>query len=99
MFTTGSSAPPLSYQPRSLCASGMLGFICNNYKCMDMTYRVFFTPKVLIGDLMLVAAKLASERLPEGFRVVINNGLHGCQSVYHLHIHVLGGRQLTWPPG
>ena len=34
-----------------------------------------------------------------GYRVVINNGEHGAQSVYHIHIHVLGGRQLSWPPG
>ena len=33
------------------------------------------------------------------FRIVINNGEQGCQSVYHIHVHVLGGRQLTWPPG
>ena len=33
------------------------------------------------------------------FRVVINDGVQGCQSVYHLHLHVLGGQQLTWPPG
>ena len=33
------------------------------------------------------------------YRVVINNGVEGAQSVYHLHVHVLGGRQLTWPPG
>ena len=32
-------------------------------------------------------------------RAVINNGKHGCQSVYHLHIHVMGGRQFNWPPG
>jgi histidine triad (HIT) family protein len=34
-----------------------------------------------------------------GYRLVINDGVDGCQSVYHLHVHVLGGRQLTWPPG
>lgn len=33
------------------------------------------------------------------FSAVINDGKHGAQSVYHLHIHVLGGRQMTWPPG
>ena len=33
------------------------------------------------------------------FRVVINNGVEGCQSVYHIHVHVIGGRQLSWPPG
>jgi histidine triad (HIT) family protein len=35
----------------------------------------------------------------DGYRVVINDGKHGCQSVYHLHLHVLGGKQLGWPPG
>ena len=34
-----------------------------------------------------------------GFRVVINDGADGAQSVYHLHIHVIGGRQMQWPPG
>jgi histidine triad (HIT) family protein len=49
---------------------------------------------------MTVARKCAkSEGLHAGFRVVINDGKNGCQSVYHLHLHVLGGRQLTWPPG
>ncbi|GLV37055.1 histidine triad nucleotide binding protein 1 [Carabus blaptoides fortunei] len=53
----------------------------------------------LLGHLLLTAKTLAKSRLPEGYRVVINNGVQGCQSVYHLHVHVLGGRQLTWPPG
>lgn len=54
----------------------------------------------LIGHLMIVARKLAKEKgLSNGFRVVVNDGPDGCQSVYHVHIHVLGGRQLTWPPG
>lgn len=53
----------------------------------------------LLGNLLLRAKTLAKERLPEGYRLVINNGVHGCQSVYHLHIHVLGGRQMSWPPG
>ena len=49
---------------------------------------------------MLVAAKVAKQQgLEDGYRVVINNGRHGCQSVYHIHLHVIGGRQLTWPPG
>jgi len=54
----------------------------------------------LLGHLLVVAKKCAREEgLAKGYRVVINNGVEGCQSVYHLHIHVLGGRQLTWPPG
>ena len=50
---------------------------------------------------MLVAKKVAEQKgiAEDGYRVVINNGKNGAQSVYHLHIHVLGGRQLGWPPG
>lgn len=54
----------------------------------------------LLGRLMNVAHKVAKEKgLVNGFRLVINDGKHGSQSVYHLHLHVLGGRQLRWPPG
>ncbi|KAL7677749.1 hypothetical protein ACOME3_003986 [Neoechinorhynchus agilis] len=57
--------------------------------------------ELLLGHLLNVASKIAieEEKLNNGFRVVINDGKHGCQSVYHLHLHVLGGRQLNWPPG
>ncbi|XP_033474460.1 histidine triad nucleotide-binding protein 2, mitochondrial isoform X2 [Epinephelus lanceolatus] len=54
----------------------------------------------LLGHLLVVAKNVAKqESLKEGYRVVINDGKHGAQSVYHLHIHVLGGRQMKWPPG
>lgn len=54
----------------------------------------------LLGHLLVVARKVAAEQnLAKGFRVVINDGKDGGQEVYHIHIHVLGGRQLSWPPG
>lgn len=54
----------------------------------------------LLGHLMLVAAKVAGEQgCSQGFRVVANTGDHGGQTVYHLHLHVLGGRNMQWPPG
>jgi histidine triad (HIT) family protein len=54
----------------------------------------------ILGKLLLTASKVAKDRgLAEGYRVVINNGEQGCQSVMHLHLHILGGRQLGWPPG
>lgn len=53
----------------------------------------------ILGHLLLTAKDLAKERLPNGYRVVINNGDDGAQSVYHLHVHVMGGRQMDWPPG
>ena len=54
----------------------------------------------LAGHLLLVARKLAAdEGLTDGYRVVINCGRDGGQSVDHLHVHLLGGRKLKWPPG
>jgi len=54
----------------------------------------------LLGHLLLVAKKVAdAQNLTRGYRIVINNGPDGSQSVYHLHLHVLGGRQMEWPPG
>ena len=54
----------------------------------------------LVGHLWMVVRNLARElRLESGYRVVVNNGPHGGQSVDHLHFHLLGGRQLDWPPG
>jgi histidine triad (HIT) family protein len=56
--------------------------------------------EAMLGRLQLVAAKLAKERnLAEGYRTVINTGSHAGQSVLHLHLHLLGGRSMRWPPG
>ena len=56
--------------------------------------------QALLGKLQLVAAKLAKERnLLPGYRVVFNNGSGAGQSVFHLHLHLLGGRSFRWPPG
>ena len=53
----------------------------------------------LLGHLLLVARQIAADAGLEDFRVVINNGSGAGQSVFHLHLHVLGGRPLSWPPG
>jgi histidine triad (HIT) family protein len=54
----------------------------------------------LLGYLHLVAARIANnERLPNGFRTVMNTGSDGGQTVDHLHVHLLGGRAMGWPPG
>jgi histidine triad (HIT) family protein len=56
--------------------------------------------EALLGHLLLTAQALAKQlNLAAGFRIVINNGPHGGESVPHLHVHLLGGRQLIWPPG
>ena len=55
----------------------------------------------VLGHLLLTAAKVAAGLglAESGYRVVINNGPHGGETVPHLHVHLLGGRPLTWPPG
>lgn len=54
----------------------------------------------IIGYCQLVAAKIAKERdIEQGYRTVYNVGPGSGQSVFHLHLHLLGGRTLTWPPG
>ena len=54
----------------------------------------------VLGHLMLIAGKIADELgLDETFRLVVNNGAKAGQSVFHLHIHLLSGRPLNWPPG
>ncbi len=57
--------------------------------------------EALLGHLLRVAARVANAAgLAEGgYRTVINNGAGAGQSVFHLHVHVLGGRPMNWPPG
>jgi histidine triad (HIT) family protein len=54
----------------------------------------------LMGHLLLTAKRVAQQAgLKNGYRLVINSGPDGGQTVYHLHLHILGGRQMAWPPG
>jgi histidine triad (HIT) family protein len=56
--------------------------------------------RALLGHLLWAAAEIARAKgLSKGYRVVVNTGPDGGQTVDHLHVHLLGGRPLTWPPG
>ncbi len=57
--------------------------------------------QMILGHLLLTAAKVARDQgfEKQGYRLVINTGKNGGQTVSHLHIHLLAGRQLEWPPG
>jgi len=56
--------------------------------------------QTLLGHLMVTAAKVAQQLgVGDAFRVVLNNGAQAGQSVFHLHLHILGGRPFRWPPG
>ena len=54
----------------------------------------------LLGHLLLMARRVAKDQnLASGYRVVINNGVGAGQTVFHIHLHLLGGRTFNWPPG
>jgi histidine triad (HIT) family protein len=56
--------------------------------------------RALLGHLLWAAAEIArTTGLPNGYRVVVNSGPDGGQTVDHLHVHLLGGRAFGWPPG
>eukprot|EP01113_Clastostelium_recurvatum_P022011 TRINITY_DN2617_c0_g1_i2.p2 TRINITY_DN2617_c0_g1~~TRINITY_DN2617_c0_g1_i2.p2 ORF type:complete len:131 (-),score=43.97 TRINITY_DN2617_c0_g1_i2:79-471(-) len=54
-----------------------------------------------LGRVMIAASKIAKQEgfADDGYRLVINQGKHGQQSVHYLHVHIIGGKQLSWPPG
>jgi len=54
----------------------------------------------MVGQCHLAAAKIAKQRgIEDGYRTVLNVGPGSGQSVFHMHVHLLGGRKLSWPPG
>ena len=56
--------------------------------------------QALLGHMMVAAGKIAQQLgAGDAFRLVVNNGAQAGQSVFHLHMHILGGRGFTWPPG
>lgn len=59
------------------------------------------TDREVLGDMFLLAAKLAKQEGIEqsGYRLVVNNGSNAGQTVFHLHLHLMGGRDFEWPPG
>jgi histidine triad (HIT) family protein len=69
-------------------------------KPIDMIQNLEEEDEALVGHLVFVASKIAKdEGLADGYRLVFNNGVGAGQSVFHIHLHLLGGRQLSWPPG
>jgi len=55
--------------------------------------------EAMVGRLFLTAARIARERGLDDYRLVVNNGEGAGQSVFHLHVHLLAGRPMAWPPG
>ena len=73
--------------------------ICPRKHLVSLTDAVPGDAAVL-GRMQLIAAQIARDRkLTDGYRTVVNNGAGAGQSVFHLHLHLLGGRDFRWPPG
>ena len=69
-------------------------------KPIDMLVNAQDDDQALLGHLLLTARQVArDEGYGEAFRLVVNNGEAVGQSVFHLHVHILGGREFSWPPG
>ena len=69
-------------------------------KEIDMLSNAKTEDQALLGHMMLAACKIARQLgVGDAFRLVVNNGAEAGQSVFHLHLHILGGRKLRWPPG
>lgn len=69
-------------------------------KPLDRIQNMSEADKELIGHLLWASGKIAIEQgFEDAYRVVINNGEGAGQSVFHLHVHLLAGRELSWPPG
>ena len=69
-------------------------------KAVESLDRLDDSDAALAGHLLLMVPQIATQLgLADGYRTVINTGNDGGQTVFHLHIHIMGGRRLTWPPG
>ena len=69
-------------------------------KEIDMLSSAAPGDQSLLGHMMLAAGKVARQLgVGDSFRIVVNNGAGAGQTVFHLHLHILGGRTLKWPPG
>ena len=69
-------------------------------KEIDMLSNAKVEDQALLGHMVLAACKIARQLgVGDAFRLVVNNGADAGQSVFHLHLHILAGRKLRWPPG
>jgi histidine triad (HIT) family protein len=69
-------------------------------KPLDMLASAADDDQALLGHMLLAVGKITRDRkIDGGFRLVINNGEDGGQTVFHLHMHIMAGRPFRWPPG
>lgn len=75
--------------------------LCIPRKHIDTTNDLADEETAMAGKLLLTASKLAKQLgfAQDGYRLVVNCNGHGGQTVFHIHLHLLGGRRMAWPPG
>ena len=86
---------------RDISPQAPVHFLVNPKKEIRTINDINEEDKSLIGELFIVAKEIAKKEgiAENGYRTIFNCNEHGGQTVYHIHLHVLGGRQLEWPPG
>ncbi|XP_075302446.1 LOW QUALITY PROTEIN: adenosine 5'-monophosphoramidase HINT2-like [Opisthocomus hoazin] len=94
------SVPAAILYEHDKCLVFLVHFLVNPKRPIPWISHVGLQDTELLGHLLVVAARTEQvEGLADSYLLVINDGKHGTQSIYHLNLHVLGGQQLGWPPG
>ena len=68
-------------------------------KTISSLKEAIYEDKELLGHMLLISANIAKQEGLEDWRTVINTGEKAGQTIFHLHIHIIGGKELSWPPG
>ena len=86
---------------RDIAPQSPVHFLVVPKRCLPRINEATPSDALLLGTLLAAAAETAREQglANSGYRIVINNGPDGGETVPHLHLHVLGGRHMKWPPG
>ena len=84
---------------RDIAPQAPIHFLVIPKKHIQDPAHVGVEDEALIGRMMRIGSRVAKENGITDFRLVYNNGVEAGQTVFHVHMHVLGGRSLTWPPG
>jgi 5,10-methylene-tetrahydrofolate dehydrogenase/methenyl tetrahydrofolate cyclohydrolase/diadenosine tetraphosphate (Ap4A) HIT family hydrolase len=88
-----------AFRDISPCAPTHVLLVPKNRGRLDQLQHSNASDEPILGHLLRMAGEIAKqEKLGDGYRVVINDGKLGCQTVFHLHLHIIGGTQLSWPP-
>ena len=89
------------YAFRDISPQGPVHLLVVSKKHIPTVNDIAPEDEALVGHMLRMAGDIAAAEgiASDGYRLVFNTNRHGCQTVYHIHLHLVGGRQLGWPPG